>query len=188
MLYINIWLWIHLPMQKTQETLFRSLSQEDLLEQDMATCYNILAMENSLDREDWWATVMRSQRVEHDWRTEQTHTHTHTYIYNGIWFSHKKNEIMPFCSNMGGLRDIILSEGSQRKTNIISFIWIGGRRKRGRQSMRWLDGITDLIRHESEWTPGVGDGQGGLGCCNSCGRKESDTTEWLNWTELICAT
>ena len=46
---------------------------------------------------------------------------------------------------MGGLRDIILSEGSQRKTNIISFIWIGGRRKRGRQSMRWLDGITDSI-------------------------------------------
>ena len=36
----------------------------------------------------------------------------------------------------------------------------------------------------SEWTPGVGDGQGGLACCNSWGRKESDTTEWLNWTEL----
>ena len=31
------------------------------------------------------------------------------------------------------------------------------------------------------WTPGVGDGQGGLACCNSWGRKESDTTEWLNW-------
>ena len=33
----------------------------------------------------------------------------------------------------------------------------------------WLDG------HESEWTPG---------CCDSWGRKESDTTEPLNWTEL----
>ena len=33
-----------------------------------------------------------------------------------------------------------------------------------------------------EWTPGVGDGQGGLACCVSWGRKESDTTEWLNWT------
>ena len=42
----------------------------------------------------------------------------------------------------------------------------------------WLDG------HESEWTPGDGDGQGGLACCDSWGRKESDTTEWLNWTEL----
>ena len=42
----------------------------------------------------------------------------------------------------------------------------------------WLDG------RESEWTPGVGDGQGGLACCDSWGRKESDTTERLNWTEL----
>ena len=41
-----------------------------------------------------------------------------------------------------------------------------------------------LDRHEFAWTPGVGDGQGGLTCCNSRGRKESDTTEWLNWTEL----
>ena len=41
----------------------------------------------------------------------------------------------------------------------------------------WLDGS------ESEWTPGVGDGQGGLACCDSWGCKESDTTEWLNWTD-----
>ena len=32
------------------------------------------------------------------------------------------------------------------------------------------------------WTPGVGDGQGGLACCNSWGHKESDMTEWLNWS------
>ena len=44
----------------------------------------------------------------------------------------------------------------------------------------WLDG------HEFEWTPGVGDGQGGLACCDSWGRKESDTTERLNLTELNC--
>ena len=37
---------------------------------------------------------------------------------------------------------------------------------------------------ESEWTPGAGDEQGGLACCNSWGRRESDTTEQLNWTEL----
>ena len=37
---------------------------------------------------------------------------------------------------------------------------------------------------EFEWTPGVGDGQGGLACCDSWGCKESDTTEQLNWTEL----
>ena len=43
----------------------------------------------------------------------------------------------------------------------------------------WLNG------RESEWTPGVGDGQGGLACCNSWVRKELDTTEQLNWTELM---
>ena len=43
----------------------------------------------------------------------------------------------------------------------------------------WLDGC------ESEWTPGDGDGQGGLACCDSWGCKESDTTKLLNSTELI---
>ena len=40
-----------------------------------------------------------------------------------------------------------------------------------------------LNGREFGWTPGVGDGQGGLACCGSWGRKESDTTEWLDWTE-----
>ena len=40
-----------------------------------------------------------------------------------------------------------------------------------------------LNGHEFEWTPGVCDGQGGLACCSSWGRKELDTTERLNWTE-----
>ena len=41
-----------------------------------------------------------------------------------------------------------------------------------------------LNGHEFGWTPGVGDGQEGLACCYSWSRKESDTTERLNWTEL----
>ena len=41
-----------------------------------------------------------------------------------------------------------------------------------------------LDGHEFEWTPGVGNGQGGLACCDSWSCKESDMTEWLNWTEL----
>ena len=40
-----------------------------------------------------------------------------------------------------------------------------------------------LNGREFEWTPGVGDGQGGLVCCDSWGRKESDTTERLNWIQ-----
>ena len=47
---------------------------------------------------------------------------------------------------------------------------IRGRRRRGRQRMRWVDGITDLMDMSlSE--------QGGLACCDSWSRKESDTTE-----------
>ena len=42
-----------------------------------------------------------------------------------------------------------------------------------------------LNASESGWTLGVGDGQGGLACCNSWGLKESDTTEWLNWTDTL---
>ena len=38
-----------------------------------------------------------------------------------------------------------------------------------------------LDGREFEWTPVVGDGQGGLACCNSWGRKELDMTEQLNW-------
>ena len=40
----------------------------------------------------------------------------------------------------------------------------------------WLHG------HEFEQAPGDGDGQGSLICCSLWGHKESDTTEWLNWT------
>ena len=40
-----------------------------------------------------------------------------------------------------------------------------------------------LNGHEFQQSLGVSDGQGGLSCCGPSGRKESDTTEWLNWTE-----
>ena len=59
---------------------------------------------------------------------------------------------------------------------------IGGRRRRGQQVAGWHH---QLNGHEFGWTPGVGVGQGGLACCDSWGRQESDTTEWLNWTERL---
>ena len=48
-----------------------------------------------------------------------------------------------------------------------------------------------LHAHGFGWTPAVGDGQGDLACGGSWGRRESDTTERLDWTELnsvhVCA-
>ena len=61
---------------------------------------------------------------------------------------------------------------------------IGGRRRRGQQRMRWLDGITDSMDVSLSELREL-DGQGGLVCCDSWGRKELDTTARLNWTELM---
>ena len=49
---------------------------------------------------------------------------------------------------------------------------IGGRKRREQQRMIWLDGITDS-KDMSQGTPGVGDRQGGLAFCCSCGCKEN---------------
>ena len=56
---------------------------------------------------------------------------------------------------------------------------IEGGRRRGRQRMDgWMASPTR--GHEFEQALGAGDGQGGLACCNSWGRKELDMTEQLN--------
>ena len=56
----------------------------------------------------------------------------------------------------------------------------------------WGQGMTEdemvgwhyrLNGHEFGWTPGVGDGQGGLVCCDSWGRSQTWLSDWteLNW-------
>ena len=73
--------------------------------------------------------------------------------------------------------------------------WLIGKNPDVGKDWRWEEkGTTEdeivgwhhqLSRHEFGWTPGVGDGQGGLASCSPWGHKESDTTEWLNWTDLF---
>ena len=56
----------------------------------------------------------------------------------------------------------------------------------GKGDDRGWDGrmASPLDEHEFEQTLGVGDGQGSLACCSAWSCKESNTTEWLNQTEL----
>ena len=56
----------------------------------------------------------------------------------------------------------------------------GSRRRRERQKMRWLAGITDSMDMSLGELQELVIDRGGLACCNSWGRKESDTTEQLN--------
>ena len=64
---------------------------------------------------------------------------------------------------------------------------IEGRRIKGTTEDEMAGWHDRLYGHEFGWTPGVGDGQGGLACCNSWGRKELDMTEQLNWTVIPTA-
>ena len=70
---------------------------------------------------------------------------------------------------------------SLEKTLILGGIGSGGEG----DDRRWDGWMASLTRWMWAWvTLGVGDGQGGLACCDSWGHKESDTSEWVNSTEL----
>ena len=103
------------------------------------------------------------------------------------WTARRSNqsilkEISPGCSLEGLILKLKLQYFGHLMRRTDSFektLMLGkieGRRRRGGQSMRWLDGH-QLDGHGIGWTPGVGDGQGGLACCSSWGREESDMTE-----------
>ena len=59
-----------------------------------------------------------------------------------------------------------------------------GQEKKGTTEDEMAGWHHQLDGREFEWTPRDGDGQGCLACCKSWGCKESDTTEWLNWTDI----
>ena len=58
-----------------------------------------------------------------------------------------------------------------------------GQKEKGMMEDEMAGWHHQLNGHGFVWTREVGDGQGGLVCCSSWGHKESDKTEWLNWTE-----
>ena len=77
----------------------------------------------------------------------------------------------------------------QRTDSLEKILMLGkteGRRRTGWQKLRWLDSIIDSMDMSLSRLWGVGDGQGSLVCGSPCGRKDSDVTEQLIWTELNC--
>ena len=106
------------------------------------------------------------------------------------WTARRSNqlilkEISPGCSLEGLMLKLKLQHfghlmwrvDSLEKTLMLRKIV--GRRRRGRQRMGWLDGVTDAMDMGlSELRELV------MACCDSWSRKELDTTELLNWTEL----
>ena len=60
-----------------------------------------------------------------------------------------------------------------------------GQEEKGTTDVEMVGWHHRLDGHGFGWTLGVGDGQGGLACCNSWSRKKSDMTEAPSWTELM---
>ena len=73
------WYRILLQMQKTQEMCVRALGQEDLLEEEMATHFTILARKILRTEEPGGPQSIGSQRVRHDLACAHTCTRTHTH-------------------------------------------------------------------------------------------------------------
>ena len=96
-------------------------------------------------------------------------------------------EISPVCSLEGLMLKLRLQYFGHLMQRADSFEtpWCWDKLRVGREGdNRGWDGWMgyQLNAHEFRRTLGVGDGQGGLACCSSWGRKKSDTTERLNWT------
>ena len=143
-----------------------------------------------------WTT----KKAEH-WRTDAFELWCWRRLLRVPWTASRSNqsilkEISPECSMEGVMLKLQLqyfgyvmwSANSFEKTLMLGKEAGGRRRWRQKEKgttedemVRWHHRLNG---HGFGWTPGVGDGQGGLACCDSWGHKESDATERLNWTDL----
>ena len=105
-------------------------------------------------------------------------------------------EIQPVCPK--GDQSWVFTRGTDVEAETLVFLspdvksWLtgkdpdagkdGGQEEKGTTEDEIIGWHHWLYGHEFEWTPGVGDGRGGLACCDSCG---PNSRTWLSdWTEL----
>ena len=130
-----------------------------------------------------------------DWRIDTFELWCWRRFLRVLWTARRSNqsllkEISPECSLEGLMLKLKLQYFGhlmQRADSFEKTLMLGkieGRRRRWQR--RWDGWMASLTQWTCVWVnPGVGDGQGGLACCGPWGRKESNTTEWLSWTEVI---
>ena len=139
--------------------------------------------------ESW--TIKKTER----WRIDAFELWCWRRLLRVSWTARRSNqsilkEVSPGCSLIGLMLKLkfqyfghlMRRTGSLEKTLMLGKI--EGRKRRGRTEDEMVGWHHRFNGHGFGWTLGVGDRQGGLAWCGSRGPKESDTTEWQNWTEL----
>ena len=115
--------------------------------------------------------------------------YTHCKVYKEIKAVNLKgNQPWMFIGRTDVEADALVLWPSEAKSQLTGKDPDGGkdwRQEKGTTEDEMVGWHHQLDGCEFAQTPGDRDGQGGLVCCRPWGHKESDTTEWLNWTELI---
>ena len=144
-------------------------------------------LESSMD-----CIAMESQRVRHSWTTftwssqgKNTEVVCHSLL-QWIMFcqSERKSVLKDWCWswNSNPLATWCEELTHWKRPWCWERLKAGGEGDDGGERVGWHH---RLDWYESDQALGVGDGRGNLACCSPWGHKESDTTEWLNWTHGV---